>query len=236
MTAAHSPPQAPPAAGGADAPAACNICGGRQFEPGPNQRSSSTGHAPRCSGCRSLERHRQLRLVYAQLPRDYLASLEVLQLSPDIGVDPAWFRGYEVSEYGGENSLDLQAIARPDAAYDLVICNHVLEHVADDHQGLRELLRVTRPEGVVQITVPSPYTRSTTIDWGYADARAHGHYRGYGRDFLQRFGAARPDAVVLQIEVFDPVTAAGSYVYLWTGSAARAAQLERWITLPTVRA
>lgn len=235
MTAAH-PPHHPHAAGSADAPAACTICGGTRFEPGPNQRTSSTGRAPRCSRCRSLERHRQLRQLYAQLPRDYLASLEVLQLSPDIGVDPAWFRSYAVSTYGGENSLDLQAIARPDAAYDLVICNHVLEHVADDRQGLRELLRVTRPEGFVQITVPSPYTRSTTIDWGYADAHAHGHYRGYGRDVLQRFGAARPDAAVLQIEVFDPVTAAGSYVYLWTASAARAAQLERWITLPTVRA
>jgi len=222
--------QRPPALG------ACNICGGTRFEAGPNGRLSSTGRAPRCSACRSLERHRQLRRVYALLPAAYLATLDVLQLSPDIGVAPDWFRSYEVSEYGGENSLDLQAIARPDAAYDLVICNHVLEHVADDRQGLRELLRVTRPDGFVQLTVPSPYTRATTVDWGYADARAHGHYRGYGRDFLARFGEARPDATVLQIEVFDPVTAAGSYVYLWTAQTARAAQLERWITLPRVRA
>ncbi|HSH07725.1 MAG TPA: methyltransferase domain-containing protein [Burkholderiales bacterium] len=214
-------------------PGACNICGGTRFEPGPNGRVSSTGRAPRCSGCRSLERHRQLRRVYALLPADYLAGLDVLQLSPDIGVEPSWFRSYEVSEYGGDNSLDLQAIARPDAAYDLVICNHVLEHVADDRQGLRELLRVTRADGFVQLTVPSPYTRATTRDWGYPDARAHGHYRGYGRDFLARFGQARPDATVLEVEVFDPATEAGSYVYLWTASATRAARLERWITLPT---
>jgi SAM-dependent methyltransferase len=217
-------------------PGACNICGGTRFEPGPNGRASSTGRAPRCSGCRSLERHRQLRRVYAMLPAADLATLDVLQLSPDIGVDPAWFRSYEVSEYGGENSLDLQAIERADAAYDLVICNHVLEHVADDRQGLRELLRVTRRDGFVQLTVPSPYTRATTVDWGSPDPRAHGHYRGYGRDFLARFGEARPDASVLQVEVFDPVTAAGSFVYLWTASAARAAQLERWITLPIQRA
>jgi SAM-dependent methyltransferase len=215
---------------------ACNICGGTHFEPGPNQRMSSTGRAPRCSQCRALERHRQLRRVYAFLPAEFLAGLDVLQLSPDIGVDPAWFRSYQVSEYGGENSLDLQAIDRPDARYGLVICNHVLEHVADDRQGLRELLRVTRAEGFVQITVPSPYTRATTVDWGYPDARAHGHYRGYGRDFLARFGEARADASVLQIEVFDPVTGAGSYVYLWTASPARADLLERWIRLPTVRA
>jgi len=217
------------------ATAACNICGGTRFEPGPNQRMSSTGRAPRCSQCRSLERHRQLRRVYAFLPPEVLARLDVLQLSPDIGVDPTWFRSYEVSEYGGANSLDLQAIDRPEARYDLVICNHVLEHVADDRQGLRELLRVTRPEGFVQITVPSPYTRATTVDWGFPDARAHGHYRGYGRDFLARFGQARADAHVLQIEVFDPVTEAGSYVYLWTAAEACAARLARWIRLPTLR-
>jgi len=220
----------------AEASAACNICGGTQFEPGPNQRMSSTGRAPRCTRCRSLERHRQLRRVYAFLPADFLAGLDVLQLSPDIGVDPAWFRSYEVSEYGGANSLDLQAIDRPDARYDLVICNHVLEHVADDRQGLRELLRVTRPEGFVQITVPSPYTRATTVDWGFPDARAHGHYRGYGRDFLARFGQARADARLLQVEVFDPVTDAGSYVYLWTASEACARRLAGWIRLPIERA
>ena len=211
---------------------ACNICGGTAFEPGPNARASSTGRAPRCSRCRSLERHRQLRRVYAMIPAEHLASLAVLQLSPDIGVDPGWFRGYEVSEYGGANSLDLQAIDRPDAAYDLVICNHVLEHVADDIGGLRELLRITQPAGFVQITVPSPYTRATTTDWGFPDARAHGHYRGYGRDFIDRFGAARPDATVLEIEVFDPVTEAGSYVYLWSAQAERIARLEQWIGLP----
>lgn len=220
----------------AGASAACNICGGTRFEAGPNQRLSSTGRAPRCSQCRSLERHRQLRRVYAFLPADFLAGLDVLQLSPDIGVDPAWFRSYEVSEYGGANSLDLQAIDRPDARYDLVICNHVLEHVADDRQGLRELLRVTRPEGFVQITVPSPYTRATTVDWGFPDARAHGHYRGYGRDFLARFGQARADARLLQVEVFDPVTDAGSYVYLWTASEACARRLAGWIRLPIERA
>jgi len=229
-------PRPPQAGDPGQAFGACNICGGTRFEPGPNGRASSTGRAPRCSGCRSLERHRQLRRVYAFLPAEFLASLDVLQLSPDIGVDPAWFRSVEVSEYGGENSLDLQAIDRPDAAYDLVICNHVLEHVADDRQGLRELLRITRPEGFVQLTVPSPYTRARTVDWGKPDPRAHGHYRGYGRDFLARFGQARPDAQLLEVEVFDPVTAAGTYVYLWTASAARAAQLADWIDLPIVRA
>jgi len=191
----------------------CNICAGTKFEPGPNERLSATGKPPRCKDCRSLERHRQLRQVYAQLPNKYLNELDVLQLSPDIGVDPAWFNSYEVSVFEGENSLNLESIDRADASYDLVICDHVLEHVADDRQGLRELMRITRPNGLVQITVSSPYKRAVTVDWGYEKKEAHGHYRGYGKDFLQLFPQAEPGATVLQVEATDDVTAAGGYVY-----------------------
>ena len=214
--------------------ARCNICLGTQFEPGPNERKSATGKLPRCTRCRSLERHRQLRQVYAQIPDRYLSGLDVLQLSPDIGVDPIWFSCYEISLFGGDNSLDLEAIDRMDASYDLVICNHVLEHVADDRKGLQELIRIARPEGLIQITVPSPYTRAVTVDWGYPKEEAHGHYRGYGKDFLQRFTEAEPGATVLQVEVIDQVTDAGGYVYLWSLDAAPIRQLRSWIDNPIV--
>ncbi len=187
---------------------------------------------PRCQRCRSLERHRQLRQVYAQLPTAYLRELEVLQLSPDIGVEPSWFKSYEVSDYGGKNPLDLQAIDRADASYDLAICNHVLEHVADDRRGLSELLRITRPQGWVQITVPTPYTRAVTIDWGYPKPEAHGHYRGYGKDFLQRLSMASPEATALQVEAFDPVTGVGGYVYLWSKDRGLVERMRTWIRNP----
>lgn len=215
---------------------ACNICGGSEFEPGPNGRQSSSGRPPRCKRCRSLERHRQLRQVYAQIPASYLRGLEVLQLSPDMGVEPSWFRSYEVSDYGGQNSLDLQAIDRPDASYDLVICNHVLEHVADDRRGLAELLRIARRSGWIQITVPTPYTRAATIDWGHPKPEAHGHYRGYGKDFLQRLGAIERAATALQVEAIDPATGAGGYVYLWSADRALMERMAQWIRNPIERA
>jgi SAM-dependent methyltransferase len=212
--------------------AVCNICGGRKFDLGPNNRKSATGKLPRCTACQSLERHRQLRQVYAQFPLSYLAGLKVLQLSPDIGVDPHWFKSYEVSVFGGENSLNLEAIDRADGSYDLVICNHVLEHIADDHQGLRELLRITRLEGFVQVTVPTPYTRAVTVDWGYPRSESHGHYRGYGRDFLQLFHTVHPQATVLQVETNDVVTSAGGYVYLWTRHQPLVERMKTWISNP----
>ena len=210
----------------------CNICEGTQFGPGPNDRRSATGRLPRCENCMSLERHRQLRQVYAQLPANYLQQLDVLQLSPDIGVDPAWFKSYEVSVFGGDNSLDIEDIDRPDASYDLVICNHVIEHVANDRKGLQELMRITRPYGFIQITVPSPYTRKVTVDWGYPKQEAHGHYRGYGKDFLQLFSKAIPGATVLQVEAIDNVTDAGGYVYLWSSDEGLISQFKEWIGNP----
>ncbi|MFQ5994473.1 MAG: class I SAM-dependent methyltransferase [Acidiferrobacterales bacterium] len=216
--------------------AICNICGGKQFEFGPNNRKSSTGELPRCTQCQSLERHRQLRQIYTQFPREYLAKLQVLQLSPDIGVEPSWFGSYEVSVFQGENSLDLHSIDRRDASYDLVICNHVLEHVADDRRGLHELMRITRPHGFLQITVPTPYTRDKTVDWGYARPESHGHYRGYGRDFLNLFSHMRPDAGALEVEAFDDVTGAGGYVYLWSRDNGLIHMMQDWIANPIVSA
>ena len=157
-------------------------------------------------------------------PHD-LARLEVLQLSPDVGVEPGWFLRFELSEHGGPNSLDLQAIARPTACYDLVICNHVLEHVADDRQGFRELLRIIRPEGFLQITVPSPHSLECTVEWGYPRAASNYHYRGYGRDLVGRFLDASPGTRMIEVAACDPVTGALGYVYLATRSERRHGQL-----------
>ncbi len=210
----------------------CNVCGADAFMRGPNDRLSSTRKPPRCVECLSLERHRQLRQVYARIPPRELARARVLQMSPDVSVHKDWFADYEVSVFGGSNSLDLQAIDRPDAHYDLVICNHVLEHVQDDRQGFRELMRITHAMGFVQITVPTPYTRRSTKELGYPDEGAFGHWRAYGRDLLERFQAAVPGVHAVEVEVFDPVTGAGGYVYLWTMSAQTAARLLGWMREP----
>jgi SAM-dependent methyltransferase len=159
--------------------------------------------------------------VFARIGLEALADMAALQLSPDIGVDPGWFRIYELSEFGGANSLDLEAIDRPDAGYDLVICNHVLEHVANDRQGYRELLRIIRPEGFLQFTVPSPHSQAQTVDWGYARPESNYHYRGYGADLVERFRDACPEARMLVVEAIDPVTGRADFIYLSTRSESR---------------
>lgn len=50
---------------------------------------------------------------------------------------------------------DLTRLAVPDATYDCILCNHVLEHIADDTKALRELRRVLRPGGLLLLGVPN---------------------------------------------------------------------------------
>ena len=43
----------------------------------------------------------------------------------------------------------------PDTAFDLVVCNHVLEHIFETENALRDLKRVTSPEGLILLGVPN---------------------------------------------------------------------------------
>jgi SAM-dependent methyltransferase len=89
--------------------------------------------------------------------------------------------------------LDLEAIDLPDASVDLIIANHVLEHV-DDAKASRELSRILRPNGVLLCMVPIVEGWATTYEnpdittdegrmlhFGQED-----HVRFYGRDFRDR--------------------------------------------------
>lgn len=50
---------------------------------------------------------------------------------------------------------DGSALPLPDEVFDLIFCNCVLEHVADDHQVLAEIYRTLRPDGLLYLTVDS---------------------------------------------------------------------------------
>jgi SAM-dependent methyltransferase len=191
----------------------CNICGNDLFGAGPGGRMSITGTPPRCKKCQSLERHRIYRKIFEQLRDDQFKSLSFLQFSPDKTVDPDWFASYEVSIYGGDNSLDLQKIDRKSYQYDIVMCNHVLEHVKYDNSALNELLRITKKDGFVFLTVPSPLHQVTTNDWGHPKGEQHGHYRIYGKDFIEQLKQYLPYAWIASITGKDNVTDTDDIVF-----------------------
>ncbi len=88
--------------------------------------------------------------------------------------------------------MDICNIQFPDEQFDLIYCSHVLEHVKDDLQALREFYRVLKTGG--QAVILAPITSPRTIsDPSVADPLErerlfgqHDHVRHYGRDFIQR--------------------------------------------------
>ncbi len=206
--------------------AACPICGGTQFVPGPKGRMAPNGKMPRCAGCRSLERHRMFRIMFERLGVTDFKGQRAIQFSPDPTVDPAWFASFELSVYGEGESLDIQAIGRPDGTYGLVACSHVLEHVADDRKALHELLRIAAPDGLLWLVVPDPFREETTRDWGFPKPEKHGHYRVYGADIAERFARYLPDQPVIAYMGEDPVTGERDGCFLLPKSAAGRQRIE----------
>lgn len=189
----------------------CNICGGRDF--------SSVGLTrPRdqlpalCRQCRSVERHRAIRLAYEAL-RPMLSTWRAFQFAPDGCIERSWFKSYVGSVFEAENSTDMMRTGLPAGSFDLVISNHVLEHVADDRQAVRELLRVVGPNGVVHYCVPSPMYRWRTSDWKFADPEKDMHYREYGSDFPQLLKEFAPKSHVVAVVAVDPATGVPDIVY-----------------------
>ena len=185
----------------------CNICGGATYGPGPGGRMSATGVPPRCETCQSLERHRTLRAVHEELKRHIpYEEMSCLQLSVDRAIENTWFASRLVSEYDVTHSLDIQNLGLPSRAFDVVICNHVLEHVEQDRQAMRELLRVTTDRGFLQVAFPDPARNATTRDWGYPNWDDHGHYRIYGMDVCEKLREAADGTYFIQFPTKDPST------------------------------
>lgn len=183
--------------------AACNICGGNQFAPGPKGRLTQSGAPPRCAGCRSLERQRALRECLDRLPREMFSWRRALQFAPDGSLDPAWFRSYEASQYEGENSLDLQAIDRPADSYDFISLSSVLEFVPDDQRAFKELIRIASPNCLIHCTFTpvAQISRHSSEPYG-----AFGRYHLYGHDLNEWFDTASHGLTTLTSAAVDPVT------------------------------
>ena len=198
---------------------ACNICGGTSFGPGPRGRMAANGMKPFCTKCESLERQRAIHGYFGNLAPETLGWRKAIHFSSDRSLDTSWFHAYEVSRFGGQNSLDLQAIDRPSASYDFVLANHVLEKVADDIQAFRELVRILAPRGVLSLNISALAERNKT-ELHAAGGNKWGNHRTYGRDVITRLPIFELNVSFCAVGVADPVTGTADRVLLFARSPA----------------
>lgn len=149
----------------------------------------------------SLERHRLLWL-YLQNETDFFtAPKKVLHFAPEQAFYKR-FRNQKNLDYTttdlysplADVKADICNLPFQDNSYDLILCNHVLEHIPDDTKAMQELYRVMKPGGMGIFQIPQDLNRETTFeDNSITDqkerARIFGQYdhvRVYGRDYFDK--------------------------------------------------
>lgn len=178
----------------------CPVCDGRFrfFKPAWNRPDAI------CPACMSQERHRALALYLRARPGLLDAVGSLLHFAPEPGlarlVRDAGVPRYVSADLRSPEAMDhvdIQELPYESGSFDAIICSHVLEHVPDDRQAMRELLRVLRPGGWALVMVPVDLGRPSTLqDPSVATAqerratyRQEDHLRLYGRDVPERLDA-----------------------------------------------
>jgi hypothetical protein len=191
--------------------APCNICGGTEFGFGPASRLSATKRPPLCVQCRSLERHRVVRAAFDAFPDELLRGTRCLQFSPDPALDPARFGEILVSIWGGENSLDMQAIALPDASFQWIYSSHVINHVPDAAAALRDMLRVVG-QGCIVLNVGGSVFNYATLPSDKVFG-ADRQFKLYGTLYADDIQAVLPQVAVLELVAVDPCSVSIDSIY-----------------------
>ncbi len=180
----------------------CPLCGKS------SRRFRSYGKVPRadaqCIHCGSLERHRLLWL-FLQEKTDIFdgKSKKLLHVAPEPCIESRLRKQLEGEYVTADLSspramikMDIMDIQYPDRSFDTIYCSHVLEHVADDRQALREFFRILENAGwailLVPITCGKTFEDPSIIApeerlkvFGQED-----HVRRYGPDYAERLGDA----------------------------------------------
>jgi SAM-dependent methyltransferase len=133
---------------------------------------------------------------------DGLAGRHILHFAPEKTVlrqmrGNALYESADLHQPGVTHRVDITRVPLADASYDVVIAHHVLEHIPDDRQAMRELFRLLKPGGVAAVSVPINATRRQTYENSsitapeqrHAHFSAEDHRRYYGLDFSDRLAA-----------------------------------------------
>ncbi|MCF8715820.1 methyltransferase domain-containing protein [Joostella atrarenae] len=152
-------------------------------------------------GTLSLERHRLLWL-YLKTETDFFSKpLKLLHFAPE----QAFYKRFKKLKNLTYTTTDIESpladvkadicdLPFEDNSYDVILCNHVLEHIKDDKKAMEELFRVLKPGGWGIFQIPQDIQREKTFeDDSIVDRKKraeifgqYDHVRVYGLDYFDR--------------------------------------------------
>ncbi|CAA7194366.1 class I SAM-dependent methyltransferase [Chryseobacterium potabilaquae] len=170
------------------------------------------GGGRRPAGCYKCHSRDRERLLYAFIIEELKLPPEtrILHIAPEIKLSKILLNknfneyicgdlhtpGYHYPDY--VKNINILNIPYEDNHFDIVICNHVLEHIPQDIEAMTELRRVLKPGGKAILQVPiSKNNQSTHEDFTISDPKKReelfgqfDHVRIYGQDYFSRLESA----------------------------------------------
>lgn len=175
-----------------------------------------------CPRCGSKNRERLLKAVIGTWLK--IDGKKILHFSPEknlyrflkttasvttVDISPGFYRHIDKTiAYADATRLPFE-----DKTFDIVIANHILEHIPEDHLAMKEMYRVLKDDGMAIVQVPYSMTLAQTIEDPFINDPArqaerfgqHDHVRIYARnDYLKRLETAGFRIRVLESEDLTP--------------------------------
>jgi SAM-dependent methyltransferase len=149
----------------------------------------------------SLERHRLLWL-YLKNETDFFTGFKkVLHFAPEQAFYKR-FKSLRNLEYMTTDLNSPLADVQADIChlpffndeFDVILCNHVLEHIPDDTKAMQELYRILKPGGMGIFQIPQDLSRKKTFEDDSITNKKerakifgqYDHVRIYGRDYFDK--------------------------------------------------
>ncbi len=166
-----------------------------------------------CPVCYSLDRDRLQYLYLQQKTNLFSDSNLLLHIAPEYSLEQVFansplihYLSADIEPDRAMIKMDITKIQYPEESFDVVICNHVFDHIQHDTLAMSELYRVLVPGGWAVLQVPI----SLTLDQTYEDMRLTSiwerevsfgeddHVRIYAMDYVGRL-----ENVGFEVELFD---------------------------------
>ncbi|WP_406682989.1 methyltransferase domain-containing protein [Seonamhaeicola sp. MEBiC1930] len=149
----------------------------------------------------SLERHRLLWLYLKGETGFFTSPKKVLHFAPEQAFYSR-FKKMSNLDYTTTDLLspladikaDICNLPFDDNSFDVILCNHVLEHIPNDTKAMEELYRVLKIGGIGILQIPQDLSRETTFeDDSITDKKErakifgqYDHVRVYGVDYFDK--------------------------------------------------